>query len=42
MPLLVYVIGGNDINTLAVIYNTAEFSVFSQIVYEKFAYLHGM
>lgn len=42
MPLLVYVIGENNVNSRAVIYNTAEFSVFSQIVYEKFAYLHGM
>lgn len=42
MPLLVYVIGEKDINSRAAIYNTAEFSVFLQIVYEKFAYLHGM
>lgn len=42
MPLLVYVIGENNVNSLGGIYNTAEFSVFSQIVYEKFAYLHGM
>lgn len=42
MPLLVYVIGENNVNSRAVIYNTAEFSFFSQIVYEKFAYLHGM
>ena len=42
MPLLVYVIGENDINSRSVIYNTAEFSVFLQIVDEKFAYLQGL
>lgn len=42
MPLLVYAIGENSVNSREVIYNTAEFSVFLQIVYEKFAYLHGM